>query len=326
MENKLTPRCTSSPAAQTELSPAATKHDSFLDDMELSSHNGNNFTSTKEVERHVTQRFMSPSLVPFMAVMEETSSMEEKVKNTGRRSGNREMESIQQIATIRESRSKASEGKIRTHESKIKTKLAAVKTVETQRQMTSNLSKPQQDRKHLTKERGRRSGSYKEIDYNVDTMKENKQPSNSLKLLNSSLEPSKEHHHRSEDAKKPESREIPESVALLNAIKEIVSTYTKEEGSKILRTLGELHIISQASLIKNMMCQTDEIRKDLQLGENLGQLRLLMAENERLSENFALLKLKNEDLQRKLEETERLREENATLKLKLHELTGRKFS
>ncbi|XP_015510825.1 uncharacterized protein [Neodiprion pinetum] len=347
MEKKLTPRRTSSPV-RPETSPAVTKNDSFLEDMDLFSHNRNIYISEREDDRFITKRTSSPCTVPFATVIEDgfgqrSSKVSNPVKapvtsvtktlKTVRKSGRQEIgsgdglqqENSQVGTTTRESKV-LQENKLKSKDNRVRLRRSEPKAPECQNRTQNELSKSQQDRKSLVKERSRRSGSCKETDCSSNTSEEQRQPSNLSRQSNSQLETSKDHHRRSDGAQKLDGRDIPESVALLSAIKEIISTYTKEEGNKINRVLNELHILSQASLIKNLMFQTDEIRKDLQLGGNMGQLRTLMNENEILKENFALLKLKYEDVQRRLEETERIKEENAALKLKLQELLNRKSS
>lgn len=325
MDRNVTRRSASSPGA-SDSSPAAVMNDSFLEDMQLFSHDNNFHVSDNEMERYVTRRTLSPSVAPFAAVIEERDGFEQadsknsthlpKVPSasvTTRKSTLRDVGgNSEKVTAAKESKAKVQDSRTRS------------KPGETQSKPLNEASKSQQKRKSLVEDRSRRSGSQRESDQSSEASKENKQPSNSFsKRVNSPLETSK---RRTSGGKKPDFRDIPESVALLSAIEEIVSTYIKAEGTKTFRALNELHILSQASMIKNLMFQTDEIRKDLQLGENLGQLKVLMADNDRLKENCALLKMKNEDLQRRLEETERVKEENASLKLRLQEITGRKSS
>lgn len=110
-------------------------------------------------------------------------------------------------------------------------------------------------------------------------------------------------------------------VALLTAIKELISTYTKQESAKILHAMQELHINSQAALIKNLICQTDDLVNEMHPSKDSARVRTLIEENERLRQELFVLKLRNEDLQSKLEEFEFLKQENAALKLKCNELT-----
>ncbi|XP_046736655.1 uncharacterized protein LOC124405637 [Diprion similis] len=347
MEKKLTPRRTSSPV-RPETSPATTKNDSFLEDMDLFSHNRNTYMYEREAERFITKRTSSPCTMPFATVIEndfdqrssEASNSQKvpatsvtKTLKTTRKSGRQEIgggdglqPEVSQVGTTTRESKVLQENKLRSKDNKVRSRRSEPKASECQNRSQNELGKSQQDRKSLVKERSRRSGSCKETDCSSNTSDEQRQPSNLSKQSNAQLETSKDQHRRSDGVQKLDSRDIPESVALLSAIKEIISTYAREEGNKINRVMNELHILSQASLIKNLMFQTDEIRKDLQLGGNMGQLRTLMNENEILKENFALLKIKYEDAQRRLEETERIKEENAALKLKLQELSSRKSS
>lgn len=288
-------------------------NDSFLEDMQLTSYNSKNNLSVKDAERNVTRRTLSPATVSFATVIEEqdrlleqrasrnSSSSKTAPTSAMRKSSRKEEGSDTQVAaTNKEFKAKIRESKSRSMDNRIESKHSE-----------SGAAKLKPDRQPLVKDRARRSGSYKETDHSSEILKENKQPLNSSSQSNSRVEGKKE------------SREAPEYVALLNAVKEVVSTYTKEEGSKLLRAMNQLHILNQASLIKNLMFQTDEIKKDLQVGEHSGQLKGLMEENEVLKENYTLLKIKYQDLQMRLEGYEKMREENADLKLKLQEYTRR---
>lgn len=103
-------------------------------------------------------------------------------------------------------------------------------------------------------------------------------------------------------------------VVLLNAIKELISTYTKQESTKILRAMQELHINSQATLIKNLLNQTDELIKEMHPSKESARMRALIEENELLHQELTALRMRNENLQNKLEELEFLKQENAKLK------------
>ncbi|XP_032691636.1 uncharacterized protein LOC116854135 [Odontomachus brunneus] len=108
-------------------------------------------------------------------------------------------------------------------------------------------------------------------------------------------------------------------VVLLTAIKELISTYTKQESTKILRIMQELHINSQATLIKNLLNQTDDLIKEMHPSKDSTRLRMLIEENERLQQELIALKAQNDYLQSKLEECKFLKQENAALRLKYDE-------
>lgn len=191
------------------------------------------------------------------------------------------------------------------------------------------------------KDRDRRSGSHKEITHSLNTStKENRCSPDSLNSHSSDTS-SKENSRPSDSSKeigfrdsKKEKGKLPDKskksvfkiqdqdpVALLTAIKELISTYTKQESTKILHTMQELHINSQATLIKSLLEQTDDLIKEMHPSKDSAKVRALVEENERLQQQLITLRVQNEDLQNKLEELEFLKQENAVLKLKYNELT-----
>lgn len=112
----------------------------------------------------------------------------------------------------------------------------------------------------------------------------------------------------------------------LAAIKELISTYTREESTKILHAMQEVYVSSTGTLLRQLSLQTDDLVKEMHFctGKESDRIRTLIEENERLqSEVFGLrrevigLRVRNEDLQNKLEDIEFLKQENAALKLQL---------
>ncbi|KMQ88693.1 dna ligase 1-like protein [Lasius niger] len=195
------------------------------------------------------------------------------------------------------------------------------------------------ENKVANKDRVRRSGSHKETIHSSNTSsKENRHSSDSS---NHSFDASSKENSRPSDP----SREVgpysikekgkllektkkssfkiqdQDPVGLLTAIKELISTYTKQESTKILRAMQELHINSQAALIKNLLNQTDDLVKEMHPSKDSARIKALIEENEILQQELIALRVQNEDLQTKFEEFEFLKQENAALKLKCHELT-----
>jgi len=191
------------------------------------------------------------------------------------------------------------------------------------------------------KDRKRRSGSHKEIIYSRNTSskenkrsldssnnnssdtssKENSRPSDSSKEA-SSRNPTKEKEKLANNSRKSNFKiQDQDPVVLLTAIKELISTYTKQESTKILRAMQELHINSQATLIKNLLYQTDDLVKEMHPSKDSARMKALIEENEQLQQELMGLRLRNENLQNKLEELEFLKQENAILKSKYNELT-----
>jgi hypothetical protein len=196
------------------------------------------------------------------------------------------------------------------------------------------------ENKIINKDRNRRSGSQKENTHLLNTsIKENRCSPDSSNNHSSDVS-SKENSRPSDSSReissinvKKEKEKLPDKlrkqsltsqdqnpVVLLTAIKELISTYTKQESTKILRAMQELHINSQATLIKNLLNQADLI-KEVNPSKDSARIKVLLQENEQLQQELITLRMRNEDLQNKLEELESLKQENAALKLKCHELT-----
>jgi len=190
------------------------------------------------------------------------------------------------------------------------------------------------------KDRKRHSGSHKETTSRNTSSKENKRSLDSSNN-NSSDTSSKENSRPSDSSKEAGSRnptkekeklannsrkssfkiQDQDPVVLLTAIKELISTYTKQESTKILRAMQELHINSQATLIKNLLYQTDDLVKEMHPSKDSARMKALIEENEQLQQELIVLRMRNENLQNKLEELEFLKQENAILKSKYNELT-----
>ncbi|XP_071576059.1 uncharacterized protein [Temnothorax nylanderi] len=188
------------------------------------------------------------------------------------------------------------------------------------------------------KDSKRRSGSHKEITHSTtretkrsldssnnnssDTSsKENSRPSDASKEVGSHNSTKEKEKLTDKSRKSGFKIQDQDPVVLLNAIKELISTYTKQESTKILRAMQELHINSQATLIKNLLNQTDDLVKEMHPSKESARMRALIEENEQLQQELMALRMRNENLQNKLEELEFLKQENAILKLKCNELT-----
>ncbi|EFN81844.1 uncharacterized protein LOC105185663 [Harpegnathos saltator] len=218
-----------------------------------------------------------------------------------------------------------------------RTKLQEAKEAKLQETNHAKLS----ENKIVNKERNRRSGSHKETTQSLGTStKENKHSSDSsnnhssdVSSKNNSRPSDSSKESGPQDSAKEKEKVLPanlkkfsyniqdqDPVVLLSAIKELISTYTKQESTKILRTMQELHINSQATLIKNLLNQTDDLIKEMHPSKDSTRVKMLIEENERLQQELIALKTQNEDLQSKLAEIEFLKQENAALKLKCSEL------
>ncbi|XP_012229990.1 peptidyl-prolyl cis-trans isomerase G-like [Linepithema humile] len=186
------------------------------------------------------------------------------------------------------------------------------------------------ENKIRNKDRNRHSGSHKETTHSLNTStKENRRSPDSLNSHSSDTS-SKENSRPSDSSKETgfrdsikEKGKLPDKskksvfkiqdqdpVALLTAIKELISTYTKQESTKILRTMQELHVNSQATLIKSLLDQTDDLIIEMHPSKDSARVRALVEENERLQQELIALRMQNEDLQNKLEKLEFLKQEN----------------
>ncbi|XP_011494681.1 PREDICTED: uncharacterized protein LOC105359721 [Ceratosolen solmsi marchali] len=172
----------------------------------------------------------------------------------------------------------------------------------------------------------RRSGSSGSSSRYLDTSsKENTRPftdSSSSKESGSQTEMKKDCNRGVSDilTKKSDILDKADPVIFLSAIKDLVSRYTEQETVKVLRAMQNLHINSQANLIKHLMHQTNELVKELNLYKNFDNVKVLIEENEKMREDIFLLRTRNEILQKKVDEMSLIKEENISLKLKIKEL------
>lgn len=170
---------------------------------------------------------------------------------------------------------------------------------------------------HTSIKENRRSPDSSNSHSSDGSSKENSRPSNSSKEAGP-IHSKKEREKLSETKVKKSgfTMQDQDPVALLTAIKELISTYTKQESTKILRAMQELHINSQATLIKNLLNQTNDLIKEVNPSTDSVRINGLIEENERLQQELIAVRVRNKDLENKLKELESLKQENAALKLK----------
>lgn len=308
-------------------SDSETKHDSFLEDVGLIPGAGNYWPSSKNAERNITKRSTSPMTdSQFSSMILKEEEFEEKnnrdavqtIKGQSNQSSRREIGSGDRLYREDLKGAKFVEDK-QGEKSRLKSRYGESKTSENKSKLQNDKSKLNVDKKSST----RRSGGSKDKEQSPDASDDRKQASVRAKQSVLVISEGNRDQQRRSDAGAKNSKEISDSVALLNAVKEIVSTYTKEESIKITKMMNELHILSQANIIKNFIFQTDEIRKSY---GNSGEYRALIEENRILRENVEILKLRYENAQRELEERERVKEENNALRLRIQELLARTSS
>lgn len=327
-------------------------NDSFLEDLELIEPKDVIPKKTsQQLDRHVTTRYATSSPLLHFSDQDGRDNMGQqehfiKVTNTkGSSSRNSKRQSDQNVKKHSVSM-KASEKTEKVTDSKGKHVEMKIKMINSNQQSVSgeNKLKPHETKTypktHENNDRKRSSGSHREIIYSTNTLsKENKRPSDSSNN-NSSDTSSKENSQPSDmpkevgshnltkekekltDKSRKSSFKIQEQdpVNLLTAIEELMSTYTKQESTKILRAMQELYINSQATLIKNLLNQTDDLVKEMHPSRESARMKALIEENEQLQQELMALRMRNENLQNKLEELEFLKEENAILKLKCNDV------
>ncbi|XP_078033571.1 uncharacterized protein LOC144468176 [Augochlora pura] len=307
-------------------------NDSFLEDLGLLPPT-NAKSNSVPIDRHVTtrnatstplhqlhspkgealnQKIEQPTFSEKQSVLKEYTVRETKkiIEHDARKQQTKVRISERRDKTASDSKLKPIENKVKSDEKEIKEDMRA-KIRETKVRLTE--SKP------VSKDRMRRSGSCKESNPAWDMCAKENRPSDGSKGATSQVEIVKEKPKSQESLNKPDAKGI-DPDALLDAIKDIVSTHTKQESSKILRVMQELHFHSQASLIKNILVQTDEITNEIRPSKESSTVRSLMEQNERLKEDIVFLQKQNAELQKKMEELDHLKQENLTLKLKCKEL------
>lgn len=298
-------------------------NDSFLEDLELVPTERKPGGTVSHAERNITRRRSQPSPVQPMQDREELNLLMAKQ--------NAKPKVTSATLATKVSRRRSEESKETARPGSRITETGKSRVPERRTKLPENKLKPVENVAHIEpptdkrddKERPRWSGgSNKESGRCSDgSSKENSRPSDSSRESVSQPEPAKErvkgssdgHGNRKESVEKFE-------VAMLNSVKEIVSTYTKNESTKILRAMQELYVNSQANLIKLMLQQTDEIVNEGNSGKDSPRVRSLLEENFRLRENIAILEARNEEFKRTVEESEQIKQENLQLKLRCNEL------
>ncbi|XP_012142747.1 uncharacterized protein LOC105662715 [Megachile rotundata] len=307
-------------------------NDSFLEDLELVSADVKT-VNAYPVDRHVTTRTATSSPLHSaqnkgenvhhrnepLALEKQQSGKELNVKDC-RKLSELDTRKHQTKIKVSERKERPVEGKLKPIENRVK---SDAKEHEVKDDVKTKLRETRvkiSENKIVGKDRTRRSGSCKENNQMPDaSVKENNRPDYS-KESTSQTEVTKEKGKSYDAPKRPDFKES-DPVAFLNAIKDIVSLCTKQESTKILRAMQELHFNSQANLIKHLLSQTEDIVSEIHPSKDSTRVRSLIEQNERLQEDIAILQKRNEELQKKLEEFEFIKQENIALKLKYKELS-----
>ena len=298
-------------------------NDSFLEDLELVPADVKT-VNAYQVDRHVTTRTATSSPLHKTenvhhriepVVLEKQQSVKELHGKDLRKLSEHDTRKYQAKVKVSERKERSVEGKLKPIENRVK---GDGKEHEVKDDVKTKMRETRvriSENKIIGKDRTRRSGSCKENNQTPDvSVKENSRPSDCSKEGTSQIEVPKD------KGKKPDFKET-DPVAFLNAIKDIVSICTKQESTKILRAMQELHLNSQANLIKHLLFQTEEIVNEIHPSKDSTRVRSLIEQNERQQEDIVILQKRNEELQKKMEEFEFLKQENIALKLKCKELS-----
>lgn len=314
-------------------------NDSFLEDLDLLSNEKRSFVEN-QLDRHVTIRHITSSPLERLSEQDDFEKLVQQQKNESFstkvsklpqiRESNKKESPIKDVKTLTEHdtrkhmvKAKSSERKDKGAENKLKSMENKVKSDCREKDNKQEGKVKISESKITIKDHNRRSGSYKDNTRSLDSSsKENSRPSDSSKGSIPHVDITKERGGRAIEGstKKSETKEF-DPVALLNAIKDLVSTYTKQESTKLLKAMQEFHINSQKTFIKSTLLQTDEIIKEIHPSRDSIRMRALIEENEKLQEDLIILQKRYSDLQKKLDELEFLKEENTALKLKCKELS-----
>ncbi|XP_015177778.1 PREDICTED: uncharacterized protein LOC107067087 [Polistes dominula] len=319
-------------------------NDSFLEDLDLLPNEKRNARESP-IDRHVTVRHTTSSPLQrsseqddfekLIVQQQKTESVSSKVSKLPqiRESNKKELPNkdvVSKNVTENDTRkqmlktTKSSERKDKVTENKLKSMENKVKSDSKEKDNNKQEAKVKvSDNKIIIKDYNRRSGSCKDNTRSLDSSsKENSRPSDSSKGISTHMDVTKDKGRRTSEGslKKSDTKEY-DPVILLNAIKDLISTYTKQESTKLLRAMQEIHINSQKTFIRNMLLQTDEIIKEIHPTRDSTRMKALIEENEQLQEDLIILQKRYNDLLKKLSDLELLKEENTALKLKCKELS-----
>ncbi|XP_014611284.1 PREDICTED: uncharacterized protein LOC106790704 [Polistes canadensis] len=314
-------------------------NDSFLEDLDLLPSEKRSSVESS-IDRHVTIRHTTSSPLQRsseqddfekLIVQQKTESVSTKVsklpqirESNKKELPNRDVKNVTEHDIRKQMvKVKSSERKEKVVENKLKSMENKYKSDCKEKDIKQETKVKTSDNKIIIKDYNRRSGSYKDNTRSLDSSsKENSRPSDPSKVITPHVDITKERGGRACEgsAKKSETKEY-DPVILLNAIKDLISTYTKQESTKLLRAMQEIHIHSQKTYIKSMLSQTDEIIKEIHPTRDSTRMKALIEENEQLQEDLIILQKRYNDLLKKLSDLELLKEENTALKLKCKELS-----
>ncbi|XP_011312858.1 uncharacterized protein [Fopius arisanus] len=299
-------------------------NDSFLEDLGLVEQKAG--SAVRDAERYITTRHSESPKVDFSIDFEREVMRKQGKKLGSPGVGKKAVASADHPEPQQSPGKRHSEPKpkpltkdMKTSSSRTKHTEKKVKIVEKIKPM-ENLDKLE-DLKTIQgfKSRGKRvSGSRESSRLSDGSSKENSRPSDSSGDSVQAEILRERHRGADSNVKRPEPGDNA-SLTMLNAIKEIVSTYTKLEGQKVMRMMQDLYVNSQSNMIKQLMLVTDDL-KDLNLSEGSPRFQALVKENHQLLESVAFLRSRVDELQKEAEEFDKLKQENFILRGKIREL------
>ncbi|XP_012270070.1 uncharacterized protein LOC105694196 [Orussus abietinus] len=298
------------------------KRDSFLEDIGLASEDLNASFSVHHVDRHVTMRENKPPLI--------VPTLEEKKTVIVHQHGDSTEATLEsnrpstKLTFIKERPVKKRSNLIQSRDKgvgekaavKSKQKNNALQTPETKLKDVEN--RLQVDRLEVAKSKVTSNVNNEQQSHPSNAASKEKSSSNSAGK-NKHIFNKADDHNRSIDNPSGGSlnnKEKPQTVALDNTVIDVV----RQESTKVMRTMQELYFSAQINLIKNLMCQTDELIQEVR-SSGTACPRTLMEENVRLRENVSILQTRNDELQKRIEKLKLVDQENIALKLKLKELS-----
>ena len=297
--------------------------DSFLEDLELVTPTLQPpIQSPKYTERNITRRCPQSSPLENFAEHKETNVF--ALKQTETKKPKVTATTTTASVSVKTTRKKSDDGK--STESKRPTKNLSEVPLKL-RKPTDTKLKPMENTvqldstKNIDRPRWSGSSTRESSRCSDGSSKENSRPSDNsresvVSHISNELALDKNRGKQTENLKNSERFEV----AMLNSVKEIVSTYSKNESTKIMRVMQEIYVNSQANLIKLMMQQSDDIVNGMKRDNDAPRVRALMEENERLRERIGALGIRNEELKKVVEELEGVKKENLHLKNRCKEL------
>ncbi|XP_066587553.1 uncharacterized protein [Prorops nasuta] len=297
-------------------------NDSFLEDLGLVSENFTSVSTVNLMSGNIAKKCITST--PLMKLPIKDSTDPENIKKSIVSSVlNRHESNSEDIKNLRK---RASDNKkqittklpgklltdIELKEQEVKLKLSKKLSKTTEKRLKPLESKFNAKEPHKSNEnriniedRYRRSAGSRQSRLSDSSSKENKQPCQVISEPCLQQQHSKEKNYLDDDGllRKSDCLETdniaPMLATLKENIKEIVETSVMQESSKILRSMQDLHIMSQSSLIKQLIMQEELLQESLG-NLSLDRIKILVEENTQLHHNVDILQRENQELKERL--------------------------